>query len=84
SHDVLKDFLERERKAVTMYSLYEYNQAGHMKVLKEEAYSDGVINEKHRVIESMLRKGRTPEEIEDLCGYSIDEVIDIKNSIKQD
>ena len=31
----------RERKAVTMYSLYEYNQAGHMKVVREEGFEDG-------------------------------------------
>ncbi len=41
SHDILRDFLTKERKAVTMYSLYEYNQAGHMKVIQEEAFSNG-------------------------------------------
>ena len=46
SHDILRDFLTKERKAVTMYSLYEYNQAGHMKVIQEEAFSNG---EKHGI-----------------------------------
>ena len=40
-HDILKDFLLRERKAVIMYSLYEYNKTGHMKAIKEEAFEDG-------------------------------------------
>nr|WP_297708386.1 hypothetical protein [uncultured Butyrivibrio sp.] len=43
SHDILKDFLLRERKAVIMYSLYEYNKAGHMKVIKDEALEQGRI-----------------------------------------
>ncbi len=74
ANDILKDFLMQERKAVTMYSLYEYNQAGHMKVIKEESFSDGEEHERARVIASMLSKGKTAEEISDLCGYSIEEI----------
>ncbi|WP_051151058.1 hypothetical protein [Butyrivibrio sp. VCB2006] len=40
-HDILKDFLIKERKAVIMYSLYEYNKAGHMKAIKEESFEQG-------------------------------------------
>ena len=29
-----------------MYSLYEYNQAGHMKVVREEGFEDGQITER--------------------------------------
>ena len=46
-HDILKDFFMRERKAVFMYSLYEYNQDGHMKVVRQEG------------IEAGIEKGRT-------------------------
>ena len=41
-HDILREFLIKERKAVVMYSLYEYNQAGHMKALKEESIEKGI------------------------------------------
>ena len=51
-HDILKDFLIRERKAVIMYSLYEYNQAGHMKAVKEEALEQGkdIVNELNSIL----------------------------------
>ncbi len=86
SNDILKDFLIRERKAVTMYSLYEYNQTSHLKTIREEALEDGIAigkkqgisigsnKERTRTIKSMHSKGKSPEEIADLCGYSIDEV----------
>ncbi len=67
-----------------MYSLYEYNQAGHMKVLKEEAFADGeksgIAKGERRIIEAMIQNGKTPEKIADFCGLSIDEVMDIRNS----
>ena len=86
SHDVLKDFLIRERKAVTMYSLYEYNKAGHMKVIKEEAFEEGFdegsSKERTRIVTSMLDKGKSPEEISSSCDIPLDTVLAIKNSIK--
>ena len=41
-HDILKDFFIRERKAVFMYSLYEYNQDGHMQVVRQEGIEEGI------------------------------------------
>jgi hypothetical protein len=76
TNDILKDFLIQERKAVTMYSLYEYNQVGHLKTIKEEALTDGIAigkeqgmslgidQERARIIATMLKKkkknGQTP------------------------
>ena len=40
-NDILKDFLLKERKAVYMYSLSEYNQTAHLKAVKEESFEDG-------------------------------------------
>ncbi|SFB82251.1 hypothetical protein [Butyrivibrio sp. YAB3001] len=91
ANDILKDFLIRERKAVTMYSLYEYNKAGHMKVLKEEAFSEGVEHgktigkkngisaERSRIITSMAKNGETPDKIAKLCDCSLDEVLAVLN-----
>ncbi|MBE5827292.1 MAG: hypothetical protein E7307_11715 [Butyrivibrio sp.] len=42
AHDILRDFLLKERKAVAMYSLYEYNQAGHMKAVRKEGIQQGI------------------------------------------
>ena len=40
-HDILKDFLEKERRAIIMYSLFEYNFKSHMNSIREEALEDG-------------------------------------------
>ena len=87
AHDILKDFLSKERKAVAMYSLYEYNKNGHMKVVREEGREEGLeqgleqgrIQERADVISKMLDKGNSPEEIVDLLGYSIEEVQKVMN-----
>ena len=41
-HDILKDFFIKERKAVYMFSLFEYNQRKHMKYLEKEAREIGL------------------------------------------
>ena len=41
ANDVLKDFLLKERKAVYMYSLSEYNQTAHLKAVRQESFEDG-------------------------------------------
>ena len=82
SHDVLKDFLIRERKAVTMYSLYEYNKSGHMKVIKEEAFEEGSSKERTRIVTSLLDKGKSPEDISSSCDIPLDIVLAIKKSMK--
>jgi len=78
-HDILKDFLLKERKAVSMYSLYEYNQAGHMKVVRDEGVQQGIAmgesKERTRVIKSMLLKGKSPEDVAELCDCLLEEVI---------
>ena len=64
SHDILKDFLLRERKAVTMYSLYEYNQAGHMKVVREEGFEEGIekgISNVNMLYSWLLSQGRSSD-----------------------
>ncbi len=41
-HNILRDFFQKERKAITMVSLYEYDQAGHMELIREEALEQGI------------------------------------------
>ena len=42
NNNILPDFFLKERKAITMVSLYEYDQANHMKLIKEEALEEGI------------------------------------------
>ena len=58
-HDILKEFLLRERKAVIMYSLYEYDKAGHMKVIARDAKRDSAI----KLIRFCLKNGISDKSI---------------------
>ena len=113
-HDILKDFLEKERRAIIMYSLFEYNFKSHMNSIREESLEDGItigeergiaigeergiaigeergiaigesrgiaigeerVNE--RLINKMLSKGKSPEEIADLTDIPLEDIL--KNS----
>ena len=52
-HDILREFFLKERKAITMVSLFEYDQAGHMELIKEEALEEGI----KRGIEQGIEQG---------------------------
>ena len=47
----------RERKAVFMYSLYEYNQEGHMKVVRQEGIEEGIEKGIEKGIEQGIKLG---------------------------
>lgn len=74
-----------------MYSLTRYNQKGHMKLIREEALEDGIEQgiaigrEKQLtlIIENMLSLGKSPEEIAESCGCSIEEVTAVINKSKE-
>ena len=40
-NDILRDFLIKERKTIIMYSLFEYDQAEHMKYIAKESKLEG-------------------------------------------
>ena len=106
-HDILKDFLEKERRAIIMYSLFEYNFKSHMNSIREEALEDGItigeergiaigeergiaigeergiaIGEergvnigKAHLINKMLSKGKSPEEIAELTDVPLEDIL---------
>ena len=56
-NNILSDFFLKERKAITMVSLYEYDQASHMKLIKEESYQDGVEDGIKQGVEQGVEQG---------------------------
>ena len=90
-NNILRDFMEKERKAVIMYSLTKYNQKGHMKLIREEALEDGIeqgiaIGKEKQltlIIKNMLSLGKSPEEIAESCNCSIDEVTAVISNSKE-
>ena len=47
----------------------------------KEGIEQGIDRERHSQIEQMLKKGKTPEEIADFCGYTMDEIINVQNAL---
>lgn len=47
-----------------------------------EEYAKGCIEERNELIEKMLSKGKTPEEIADLCEIDLDKIKNVQKQIK--
>ena len=47
----------------------------------EQGIERGIEQGIRKSIEKMLKKGRTPEQIAEFCGYSIDEILSVKQEI---
>ena len=59
-------------------SIYEFNEEEVYAMWAEEFYEDGMNAGRADMIQRMLRNGRTPEEIADFCGCSIDEILPVE------
>ena len=68
-HNILRNFFIKERKAITMVSLYEYDQAGHMELIREEALEQGIAQGIKQGIEQGSQK--TLNDINTLNAYLI-------------
>jgi predicted transposase YdaD len=77
-HDILRNFLLKNRNEVRNVLLTEYNAKHQRKLDRRDARAEGRLEGREEVIERMLQKGRTPEEIADFCGYDIEMVRDIE------
>jgi len=47
----------------------------------KEGIEQGIDHERHSQIKQMLMKGKTPEEIADFCSYSMDEILNVQNTL---
>lgn len=48
---------------------------------QEEGREEGREEERTNCIKNMLRSGITPEKIEEICGYTLQEILDIKSNL---
>lgn len=47
-----------------------------------EEYAKGRLEERNELIEKMLKKGTTPEEIADLCDLDLDKIKNVQQQMK--
>lgn len=79
-YDILKDFFLKERRAITMFSLYEYDYKGHMNLIREEGREEGRVEKEAEIISNMLKNNYSPETISKLTGCSIEAIKKLQNA----
>jgi hypothetical protein len=81
-HDILKNFLLKNRNEVRNVLLTEYNAKHQRKLDRRDARAEGRLEgrtegrseERSESIERLLRKGKSPEEIHELLDYPMEEI----------
>ena len=61
---ILEDFMRKNRAEVVKMSIYEYDEEKHFRTLREEGRQEVYFN--------MFHKNKTPEDISDLTGESVE------------
>ncbi len=74
----LKSFLIGHKAEVTNMCLTEYNEAETMNMFKEEGREEGLEQARAEIVENMLKKNKTIEEIVDFCNLPEDFVREVE------
>jgi superfamily II helicase len=80
-HDILKKFLLKNRNEVTNVLLTEYNAKHQRKLDRRDARAEGRLEERSEAIERLLHKGKSPEEIQDLLDYPMEEILRVEREV---
>ncbi len=85
SEDVLREYLERQREEVIdiMITLFDEEtiQENFIASERRKAKEEGRLTEQREIISTMLRNGRSPEDIASFCGFPLELVKQIEESI---
>lgn len=70
---------------MTLDMTFEHRMEVTRREALEEGYNkgqeEGREEERTNCIKNMLRSGITPEKIEEICGYTLQEILDIKSNL---
>jgi predicted transposase YdaD len=92
-HDILKNFLLKNRNEVTNVLLTEYNAKHQRKLDRRDARAEGRAEGltegisrgrsegRAESIERLLRKGKSPEEIHDLLDYPMEDILRVEREL---
>ncbi|SFG46184.1 hypothetical protein [Oribacterium sp. WCC10] len=75
-----KSFVKGIREEGRLQGLAEGRSQG-LAEGRSQGLTEGQAIEQHDIIAKMLRKGKSPEEIADFCGYPMDLILDVQNSL---
>ena len=78
---IMVDVLLKFRAEVKKMSIFEYNAQLHEETLKRESYQEGCEIKEREIIQNILLKGYAPEEVADLIGVSLNEVLEVQETL---
>ena len=79
--DVLNEYLERQKEEVMDVMMTLFNEETIVRDYGNSKMAEGRTEGQNSMIESMLRKGKTPEEIVDLCDVSMQQVKEVERNM---
>ena len=92
-NNILKGFFEKQRKAITMFSLYEYDYKSHLKSEREDGFEEGAsvgeergiaIGEERGIAIGGLKKLASIAENMKNNGYSVEQISNITGASVSD
>ena len=75
---ILKDFLQKNRVEVLKVSIFEYDQEEEEKKLRKAEFEAGKLDERSKIVQSMLRAGEILEKVADYTGCTVEEIEKIR------
>ena len=75
---IMEDFLMKEKAGVIEMHVLDFDEEKHNESLLREGRKNAI----YESVENMLSKGKTPEEIADFCGYPIDLIHEVEQSMR--
>jgi hypothetical protein len=80
--NILRGFFMEHRSEVVKVMQLDYTFDRQILLEREEGRTEGRTEGWEKSIEQMLRKGRTPEEIADFCGFDIGQIREVEARFK--
>jgi len=78
---ILEEFMRARgsevKKVMTLDMTFEHR----MEINRREALEEGKAEERINCIKKLLKSGMTPEKIEEICGYSMQEILEVKSEM---
>ena len=93
-NNILKDFFVKQRKAITMFSLYEYDYKSHLKSEHDDGFEEGqaqgiAIGEERgelkrlaSIATNMQNNGYSLDQVSDITGVAIADIQNALDSVK--
>ena len=82
--DVLSEFFIEHREEVIAVSVFEYDEEGHMDIVREEGREEGHVEERLNIMKNVMNNlGKSADEAMDIIGVKEDEREELKKMLQK-